>query len=360
MSAAALLALVIAAPQAPAPPLAPPASELETLTPDQVRGPSPEGLHNHAVALMGQNQHEQALRLLAEAMRRRPDWPLPAYNLACCLARLGHAETAVRFLEDAWDRGFQDLEALERDTDFDGIRSHKAFQTALKCFRAPRREGAGSWAEVAAPVTHRVRLLPGRRTTEMPPRGPLLLLFHGAGGRAEDFQEAARAFTDRGIAVALVPGPYPVQTERGLGFTHFRARTPAERAQAQALALAALEAAQGKLPVDPRQVFVSGFSQGGFLAYQLALTLPGRFRGVIPIGAWYRPEEVGTPKPIPLLVFHSPEDRAVPLARHEATQKALEKAGLKPEVRTYEGGHVVTADLLNQAVEWILRLSSGD
>lgn len=360
MSAASLILLLLAAPQTPAALPAPAAQTLESLTPDQVRGPSPEGLHNRAVGLMGQNQHEQALKLLAEAMRRRPDWPLPAYNLACCLARLGHAEPAVRFLEDAWDRGFQDLDTLERDTDFDGIRSHRAFQTALKRFRTPRPGGAGSWAEVAAPVSHRVRLIPGKRTSGMPPRGPLLLLFHGAGGRAEDFQEAARAFTERGIAVALVPGPYPVQTERGLGFTHFRARTPAERTQAQALALAALEAAQERLPVDPRQVFVSGFSQGGLLAYQLALTIPGRFRGAIPIGAWYPAEEVAAPKPIPLLVFHSPEDRAVPQARHEATRAALEQAGLKPEVRTYAGGHVVTADLLNQAAEWILRQASWD
>ncbi len=360
MPALCLFLLALAAPQAPAPTPVPPPQELETLSPDQVRGPSPEALHNHALSLMGQNQHEKALRLLAEAMRRRPDWPLPAYNLACCLARLGHAETSVRFLVDAWDRGFQDLDALERDPDFDAIRSHKAFQTALKRFRAPRREGAGSWAEVTAPITHRVRLLPGRRTTDMPPRGPLVLLFHGAGGRAEDFHEASRAFTERGIAVALVPGPYPVQTERGLGFTHFRARTPEERSQAQGLALAALEAAQEKLPVDPRQVFVSGFSQGGLLAYQLALTVPGRFRGAVPIGAWYPAEEVNTPQPISLLVFHSPEDRTVPLARHEATRAALEKAGLKPEVRTYQGGHVVTAALLNQAAEWMLNLAAWD
>lgn len=343
------------------PPPAPVPAEVAQLTPDQVRGPSAEALFAQAQQRMAEGRPGEALRFLAEAMRRRPDWPAPGFAMARCLARLGQAEASARFLEDAWARGQRSLKAIEEEKDFDAIRTQPPFQAALARLqaRASTPEDAGSWVFAQAQTTHRVRVLPGRIPAEGSARRPLVLVFHGAGGRPEDFLESAEGLSALGLTVALVPGPYAVQTERGLGFTHVRSADAAGRAQSEALGLAVLEAVQRQYPIDPRQVFALGFSQGGMVAYGLALHHGDRLRGAIPIGAWYPAGEVAATRSR-LLVLHSPEDLSVPAARHDATVEALKRAGVEAEVRRYPGGHVVTGELLGQAAAWIREVTARD
>jgi phospholipase/carboxylesterase len=131
---------------------------------------------------------------------------------------------------------------------------------------------------------------------------------------------------------------------------------PRELELAESTILAALDGALATQPVDPRKVFVAGFSQGGLMALALALRHPERFRGCAPVGGWL-PPSFAAPAPagsaLPsILVCHSPQDPLIPSPLQEGTLKVLEKAGARAEAFDYEGGHRITGPVVARVVRW--------
>jgi len=55
----------------------------------------------------------------------------PLYNIACCDALLGQAESAVSFLEQAIQSGFRDVEHIKTDPDLDSLRELEGFKTLI-------------------------------------------------------------------------------------------------------------------------------------------------------------------------------------------------------------------------------------
>ncbi len=138
---------------------------------------------------------------------------------------------------------------------------------------------------------------------------PLLLVFHGAGGRPSGIAEhtgLTAAATSRGYAVvypagihgrwndgrAVNAGPDDVAFVRGL---------------IDSLALA--------LPVDRKRIFATGISNGAGLAYRLACDLPGTFAAIAPVAgapaAVLEPECVST-QPVSLVAFQGTADPLIP------------------------------------------------
>ena len=62
-------------------------------------------------------------RRLGELLYERSRDPLAAFNVACCVARLGRPEDALRWLERAREAGFRDLEVLDEDEDLAAVRA---------------------------------------------------------------------------------------------------------------------------------------------------------------------------------------------------------------------------------------------
>lgn len=100
---------------------------------------------------------------------------------------------------------------------------------------------------------------------------PLLLWGHGAGGTGAGQHGLWQAVADRiGLLVLAF-----TSTESAPGY-HF---SPRERATA----LAVLRWARRRANVDENAIFVGGWSQGGHLAWDLALRHPDLFAGAIPV-----------------------------------------------------------------------------
>lgn len=88
------------------------------------------------------------LRLLAELVSKRglvnraveldrrlvellPEDSLARYNLACSLARAGHADEAIDSLSRAILLGYDDLTHMESDPDLESLKDHPDFQALL-------------------------------------------------------------------------------------------------------------------------------------------------------------------------------------------------------------------------------------
>jgi polyhydroxybutyrate depolymerase len=71
---------------------------------------------------------------------------------------------------------------------------------------------------------------------------------------------------------------------------------------------------EGQYCIDPRRVYATGMSNGGFLSHRLACAMADTFAAVAPVsGVLGIPPETCTPsRPVPILHFHGTADNVVP------------------------------------------------
>ena len=95
------------------------------------------------------------------------------------------------------------------------------------------------------------------------------------------------------------------------------------------------------------KIVLAGFSQGGAIVLQTALRHGERLAGVLalstylPLAATLAAERSEANRDLPIFMAHGQYDDIVPLARAEASRRALEALGYPVEWRTYPMPHSV-------------------
>lgn len=153
-------------------------------------------------------------------------------------------------------------------------------------------------------------------------RWPAILFLHGAGERGSDNEAQTRV----GLGAALRDGK--VDPAAIVVFPQCPAGS--NWVVEQRRALAALDAAQRELAIDPRHVALTGISMGGAGAWALAAAHPRRFCALAPVCAYVhvpaavkelRAPAAPSPEalaarlpPIPIWIFHGAADPVVPVS----------------------------------------------
>jgi len=205
-------------------------------------------------------------------------------------------------------------------------------------------------------------------TAHIPPGDgphPTILLLHGWGASAHDLLGLA-PFLHGGEALVLSPqGPVAFEIARGmLGYgwwpiTQSREIDPSAFDAARQLLREFLDEACKRYPVDRRKLVVAGFSQGGVMAYDLALSDPGRFAGLIALSSWLpEPIDAGIPtqeehRNFPALVIHGTQDPMIPVERAQESRKCLLARGVNVQYREFEMQHEVSPEALREVVLWL-------
>jgi phospholipase/carboxylesterase len=194
---------------------------------------------------------------------------------------------------------------------------------------------------------------------------PAIITLHGWGASAHDLLGLAPVLFD-GKAVMLCPqGEVTVPFgggQSGYGWFPLRAGQPPDVAAFQHASAGLREfvdTALGRYPIDPRKVVVAGFSQGGMMAYDLALSDPTRFAGVIALSSWFppplaehlpkRPEHEG----FPVLVIHGTRDDRIDVERARESREALRPYGVAMTYREFDMGHEIRPDALKVVLKWL-------
>jgi predicted esterase len=349
--------------------------DILTVTPEELSGAPAAALERQARQAYAQRRYEDAARAYVELLRMRRGDPTALYNLACCYGLLGNEAQAILFLQASWDAGFRDLEHIRRDPDFAKVRSKEYFQLLLAHLQGEaetRAAFAGRPLDVEARVLATARIVepdnlrPGTAY-------PLLIALHGAGGSADTVASLFKATGSAQPFFFCVPeAPYAVPSGRELSYVWFRPgsgqrRSPPalQRKLGDEYVLAVLDAVLTAYPVDPKRVFLMGFSQGGFLAYTAGLKHAELFAGVIPIGTWLDPADF-TAEEMKLaaahtkfLILHSPDDLTVAAGEARASAAFLAKHGVPHEFVPYAGGHVLNAEIAQRIAAWVTASSPG-
>ncbi|MEE9280429.1 MAG: dienelactone hydrolase family protein [Myxococcota bacterium] len=201
------------------------------------------------------------------------------------------------------------------------------------------------------------------------PRGdgpfPTVLTLHGWGASAHDLLGLA-PLLHAGDALVLCPEG-PESTPIGPGMTG-HGWYPIARGEAPdrddfergGVALRSfLEEAAHRYPIDPDKLVVMGFSQGGVMAYDLFLSEPARFAGLIALSSWL-PPHVAEASPRsdelagrPVLVMHGTRDPLIDVERGRESRKLLIERGVALAYREYEMGHEIAPEALRDLVAWL-------
>lgn len=92
--------------------------------------------------------------------------------------------------------------------------------------------------------------------------------------------------------------------------------------------------------VDPKRVYVTGQSMGGYGTWEVLYRRPKLFAAAIPICGGGDPSQVSKYKDVPIWVFHGENDTTVPAENSRILIKALKDAGGNPKYTEFKNvGH---------------------
>jgi phospholipase/carboxylesterase len=196
---------------------------------------------------------------------------------------------------------------------------------------------------------------------------PTILTLHGRGANAMDLLGLAPHLVGGRFLVICPQGP--VQTPIGpgmMGYSWYPMVSGAGQPPDMKAILTArqqlrdfVQAAETRYPIDRNKLLVLGFSQGGVMAYALALSEPERFAGLIALSTWLPPEVLervdnrAALQQLPTLVQHGSRDELVEAPRARRSVELLREQHMPLTYREYEMGHEISSQSLTDLVQWL-------
>lgn len=188
---------------------------------------------------------------------------------------------------------------------------------------------------------------------------PMIILMHGYGSNEEDLFELAKELPKNYIVIS-VQAPIAVGNHSFQWFHNNDARTDADLAQSRKKMTAFITAATAKYHADAKQVYLSGFSQGAMMCYEVGLTAPQLLKGIAPLSGKIfeslKPQIKKSAALSKLRIFigHGDADNRVPYSLAEEAKDYLTQLGLSPAFHTYKGmQHSINATELSDLIAWL-------
>jgi phospholipase/carboxylesterase len=291
----------------------------------------------------------RAIRVGHELVDMLPGRPQLQYNLACAYALGGDRDAALAWLRKAAGAGFSELGHLDADPDLASLHGHPTFAHARAMVADNQRRRLARVHAVAASTP--IVVVPPRRH-DPALEGALIIVLHGYGDRPDAYPGLWAGTANAAGAVLAVPRG-GLRVGDGWGWSSVD--------EAEAVVQRILRELGEVHRIDPGRVVLSGFSQGAFMAFAVALREPELVAGVIALGGPYEPA-IDAPLPargrVPRFYFMAGTlDPAVTDMRRAADD--FEAAGYPTRMRILPGvGHAFPqppGPELGSALRWVLQ-----
>lgn len=188
---------------------------------------------------------------------------------------------------------------------------------------------------------------------------PTILFLHGAGEtKAKDGDKQGNMPVNVGIGRAIK------KREKTFPFITIIPQAPVRGWQAGGqsakMALGILEDVEKEYSVDPKRVYLTGLSMGGYGTWSLAVAMPDKWAAIVPICGKGDPSKAEKIKDLPCWAFHGDDDKSVNVSGSRDMIEAIKKAGGHPKYTEYPGvGHNSwdKAYGTDELYEWLLKQS---
>ncbi|MCW8944107.1 MAG: carboxylesterase, partial [Sedimenticola sp.] len=111
--------------------------------------------------------------------------------------------------------------------------------------------------------------------------------------------------------------------------------------------------------IDSQRIIIAGFSQGGAVGYEVALTSPKPLGGFIGMSTYLATADTLTPHPanasLPIHLFHGTVDPVVPELLGQKAKAQLEAMGYTPDYATYPIDHSVCLEEIEAIAAFLIK-----
>ena len=286
------------------------------------------------------------------------------YNLACCYGLLGNGKLAAKYLERAFNAGFQNLEWINEDKDFDKVRGKAEFDNLLKELEsgiAAKKKDSAKTLFINSPTLIKCNVqFPENYNPAK--EYPLIIGLHGLGSNADRFQILWDKFATRNFIYATPQAPYAVSTGSEPGFSWNTWGTGDDETLEQSSALT--DEYIAKLVIDLQKqykvsdVYLLGFSQGCFYTYLIGIKHYELFKGLICFGGWLESDLIGEENIVKaqglrVFIAHGNNDRVVEEGAGKKASDYLKEHGYDVTYFEFEGGHEVPEKAILEVEKWM-------
>lgn len=193
---------------------------------------------------------------------------------------------------------------------------------------------------------------------------PVLILMHGYGSNEADLFELWNKLPQNFLIISIrAPFNIGEDSYQWFALENANAATQGNRTEI----LHSVNKVKTMVPLlvkkykaDAEQVYLSGFSQGGMMSYEVGLTAPELFKGIAPLSGKIYQELQHRVKMSPalrrlrLFIGHGDADERVAYSFATQANTFLKQMGLHPELHTYKRmGHSINQDELADLNKWL-------
>ncbi len=111
--------------------------------------------------------------------------------------------------------------------------------------------------------------------------------------------------------------------------------------------------------VDSSRIIIAGFSQGGAVSYQAALSYPKPLAGILALSTYFATAASIRINPIqntiPIIICHGSMDTVVQESRGHKSVATLQNLGFVPEYNSYPMAHSLCPQEVEDIADWIGR-----
>jgi phospholipase/carboxylesterase len=201
------------------------------------------------------------------------------------------------------------------------------------------------------------------------PADACVFILHGLGADGHDFEPLVPALTlKEGLDVRFIlphAPRLPVTINGGMVMPAWYdiyemsldRRVDTRQLVASAERIQALVQEQIDHGIDSRRIILAGFSQGGAVAYQAALSFPAPLGGLLALSTYFATAETielnEANRGLPIEIHHGSFDPVVPEALGKAAQQRLQALNYPVHYRSYPMAHAVCPQQVGDIATWL-------
>lgn len=185
----------------------------------------------------------------------------------------------------------------------------------MLCFRVAPNSGVDTTLTLTVGNQQRTAYLHVPGSVDPKTKHPLVIGYHGGGGNASGYIHQSELFEKGERAGFIVVCP-----EGSLVFGNHRVWNSGqeyERSSGKAddvqFTRDLIDKIAALYPISPKQIYATGFSNGGQMAYRLALEMSDRIAAIAPMSGGRLSQGLRPVRPVPVLHFHGTADSVYPL-----------------------------------------------